>query len=351
MSQATLKSKMEFWAYRLSTTVKSFKELYSLSPEKVNAFVKSYDVFNHEWQDEEELVSKLGKDYYPKAKQEVINYYSVLNHLCAIGQVEKMYIPPAIDLSKSITANQKLLEQRIAKDLRLKKGDKVLDIGCGRGRIAGHIASISGAHVTGMNIDTVQLESAVRFAKAKGLPCQFQVGDLNDLPLPFADSSLDGIYEVQVFTYSKDLLKLFKELHRVLKPGARFACLDWFSLDNYDPKNEHHADLMRKVKPLIGAIGTRSTKKFVDLLKKAGFEIIADENPSVDGLQAPLIDNADKFFTRVTKMIKFLVKIKVLPGHFIPLFDRMTQDGQAFVEADRLRIMTSCHYVVGQKKG
>lgn len=76
-----------------------------LPPEKVDAFVKSYDVFYYDWKNEEELIKELGTDYYKQVKEQLISWYSVLNHLCAIGDVEKMYIPPAMDLSKGVSEN------------------------------------------------------------------------------------------------------------------------------------------------------------------------------------------------------------------------------------------------------
>lgn len=351
MAAGVIKSKTQFFFYRLATIAKSFKTLYTLSPEKIDAFLNSYTIYDHDWRDEEKLIQEMGHDYYNQVKQKLIDYYSVLNHLCSIGQVEKMYIPPAIDLKKSIIANQNLFEKRMAHDLHIKKGDRGLDIGCGRGRIASHVATLTGAKVTGMNIDTNQLESARRFAEAKGLSnqCEFRVGDLNEIPFPFEDNSLDFIYQVQVFSLSRDLGKLFKELYRMLKPGARLACLDWVHFDKYNPEDAHHADLMRRIKPLIGAIGTPSDREYVELMRQAGFKILLSEEASVGGHQGPLIDNADRFYTRLTKLIKFLVKCKILPKHFSVLFDRLTKDGQAFVEADRLGLTTSTFYVLAEK--
>jgi len=343
-------AKVRYWYCRLSTILRSIKTLYTLSPEKVEAFVNSYKIYHYDWKNEEELIGSFGIDYYNSVKKALVDYYSVLNHLCAIGQVEKMYIPAAMDLSKSLIENQKLFERKMCQDLEVGPGSRVLDIGCGRGRIAGHVASSTRAEVTGMNIDPDQLESAREFALGNGLRCQFLLGDLNDLPLPFPDSSFDAVYEVGVFTYSKNLDKLFREIHRVLKPGGRFAALDWMRLPNYDPANPYHLDLMKRIKPLVGAIGTPSADEFAGALKSAGFEILINENASIDGLQAPLIENADQFFTRVTKGIQFLVKWRVLPAHFQILFDRLTQDGEAFVEADRLRIVTSSHYALAKKE-
>jgi len=346
-----VKNKIDFFSYRVGTILKSFKTLYTLPQEKVDAFLGSYNIYDHDWANEEELIKEMGPDYYNQVKKKLVDYYSVLNHLCAIGQVEKMYIPPLMDLSKGILANQILFERKMAKDLGLHKGSRVLDIGCGRGRIASHIASVTGAHVTGINIDTNQLESARRFAKGKNLShrCEFKIADLNEIPLPFEDQSMDAVYQVQVFSYSKDLEKLFSDIYRILKPGGRVACLDWFRLDKYDPKNPEHADLMRRIKPLIGAIGTPAIEDFTRAMEKAGFKVIINENASINGLQAPLIENADNLYTWAGRLINGLVTLRILPRHFQKLFDRLTKDGEAFVEADRKGLVTTSHYIVGQK--
>lgn len=352
MMVSPISSKLQFWAYRLSTILRSFKTLYTLPPEKIDAFLNSYVIYDHDWVKEEELTKDLGPNYEQEIQKKLVDYYSVLNHLCSIGQVEKMYIPPAIDLSSSIIANQRLFEEMMCKDLGLSSGKKVLDIGCGRGRVASHMAKISGAHVVGMNIDPDQLASAKKFALGSGLSdrTQFLQGDLNQIPYAFEDASFDNIYEIQViFSLSKDLGKTIREVHRLLKPGGRFACLEWASLDKFDPKNPHHASLMKRIKPLIGAIGTHSVDGCVRLLENAGFKILKNENASVGGYQAPMIENADKFFTRVKWTLNFLVGCKLLPAHFKALFDRLTQDGEAFIEADRLGLVTTSHYFLVEK--
>ncbi len=348
---STLVPKLQFFGYRIATVARSLKTIYTLPPEKVDAFLRSYEIYDHDWEDESKLVESMGSDYYNEIQKKLVDYYSVLNHLCALGQVEKMYIPPAMDLKKSIIKNQALFEELMAGDLELKPGNKALDIGCGRGRVASHIAKLTGAAVTGMNLDLDQLASAKRFAAAKGLnkQCQFIHGDLNQHPLPFSDGSFDAVYHIQVFSYAKDLQKLMDDIYRVLKKGGKFACLDWVSLANYNPKDPHHADLIRRIKPLIGAVGTPSVEKYTKCIENAGFKMLKSENPSVGGTQAPLIDKADKFYTRLQKMIELLVKCKVLPKHFSVLFERLTRDGQAFVEADRKQIATSCYYLVAEK--
>lgn len=344
-------SKIGFFNYRVKTILNSFKVLYSLPSEKLDAFLNSYNIYDHDWVNKDQLVKDMGEDYYSEVKRKLIDYYCVLNHLCSLGQIEKMYIPPAIDLSKGIIANQDLYEEKMSRDLGVFGPEKkILDIGCGRGRVAAHVASFTGSNVVGINIDSDQLESAKTFAQKKGFneQCTFQMADLNEIPFPFPDNSFDGIYHVQVFSYSKDLKSLCKELNRILKPGGKIACLDWVRL-KYDATNPEHEELMKRIKPLIGAIGTPSVDEYVDALRSGGFKVLTNENASINGLQAPLIENADRFFTRLSKLIKFLVRWKVLPRHFQALFDRLTKDGEAFVQADRMGLVTTSHYIVAQK--
>jgi sterol 24-C-methyltransferase len=137
----------------------------------------------------------------------------------------------------------------------------------------------------------------------------------------------------------------------MLKPGGKFGCLEWVILKEFDPKNTHHNYLMKQIKPLIGAIGNPTTDQYVKALKKAGFDVLINENASLDGLQAPLIENADKFYTRLGRILDTLVRCKVLPVHFNTLFERLSRGGEAFIEADRMRLVTTSHYIVAQKKG
>ncbi len=345
------KIKFNYFINRIFTILSSIRTIYKLSPEKVNDFLASYEMFDLDWVDEEHLIEKLGMDYYQEIQKKLVHYYSVLNHLCAIGQVEKMYIPPIMDTSASIRTNQLLFEKQMSLDLNLKSNSEVLDIGCGRGKIACHIASLTGANVTGINIDTNQLESARKFTKGKDLAeqCRFKQADFNLLPLPFPDNSLNAAYEIQAFSYAKTLTAICRDVYRILTSKGRFACLDWVQLDKYDSQNSEHTNLMKQIKPLIGAIGTPTIEGFESAFKEAGFKILISKNISINGLQAPLIENADRFFKLIAHIVHRLVKWNLIPQHFKILFDRLTKDGQAFIKADYKGLVTTSYYIMGEK--
>lgn len=325
--------------YRLKTALRSLIAIYRLPQEQIDAFLRSYESFNKEISDENE-------------EQSIANYYSVLNHLCALGEVEKMYIPPVMDLAKGIFDNQLLFEEKMSHDLNIKEGDKVLDMGCGRGRVAAHVATMTNAKVTGFNIDDVQLASAQEYASLNQLTdkCQFIKANLNE-PFPFKNDSFDSLYQIQVLTYAKNKEELFAEMFRVLKPGGKISFLDWVQLDNYDMNNAHHRDLLNRVKPLIGAIDTPTPDEIKNTLEKVGFKVLLNKDISVGGHQAPLIEKADKYYEHMQKLVYFMVKLHLLPKHFKILFDRFAQDGESFIEADQLGLFTTSCQTIAVKPG
>ncbi|BCR87781.1 class I SAM-dependent methyltransferase [Aspergillus chevalieri] len=328
----------------------AFRYLANLNQKEVDDFMASYVIYNLDWSNEQQMVETLGPNYQEKVGDCLKSYYGVLNHLCALGDVEKMYIPPFMSRKATVLENQLLYEVSIARDLELKPGDRVLDLGCGRGRVAAHMSAVSGAHITGLNIDPNQIAQARDFNAKQGFTeNKFVEQDFNALPLPFADSSFDAFYQIQAFSLCKDLRKLCAEIFRVLKPGARFSMLDWVSFDAYDPQNPEHDALMRRVKPLIGAVGTPTPKLLEDALTDAGFSVVKSDNASLDGLQAPLIETVDTYFRTMRGVILALVKVRVLPPHFKTLINRLCLDGEAFVEMDYKRLITTSYRIIAQK--
>jgi len=318
-------------------------KLYRLPKETVDAFMKSYDLF------EDDIVTDNDS--------KIVDYYSVLNHLCAIGDVEKMYIPPIIDPKVGIKENQILFERKMIDDIGLGHdsnssnfGFRVLDVGCGRGRIAHHVQKVTGATVFGLNIDRTQIESAKDYARQNNLDefLFFTEGNYNER-LPYVDNNFDALYQVQALTYAKNMDDLCKEMYRVLKPRGKLSFLEWVKLDNFNPTDPHHQDLLKKIKPLIGAVSTPSPTDLISSLEKAGFKILFSGDISLEGHQTDLIIKAKKYFEGVGKWIKFLTTIKLLPRHIKILFDRFNKDGDAFIEADQLKLFTTSYQIVAQK--
>jgi len=314
----------------------------------------------------ESLIKKFGPNYSAEIAKRLEAYYRVLNHLCALHELEKMYIPPLVDARVGISANQTLWEsQFLFEDLNVLKPAtaaeqpavprlaRVLDIGCGRGRVAAHMATLGAGQVSvfGINVDRDQLASAEANRTRRGLQgvLAFERGDVNAVPLAFGDEHFDAIYHVQVFSYSKDLEALMRDIYRMLKPGGRFVCLDWVLEPAFDPNDAHHQDLLKRIKPLIGAIGCPTVARYENAIKGAGMQLLKSLDVSIDANQAPLIRMASVAFVKAESRVRALRRLHLVSKQVPALLERFNLDGEAFIEAVDKKLVTSSWYFVAQK--
>lgn len=93
-------------------------------------------------------------------------YHKVLNNMLSVFDLEKLYIPPQLDPKQGLYGNHILCEQALVEELALaaRDGHILLDMGCGRGRIAHRFAAMTGGQVSGYNIDPDQIDNAVEWA-------------------------------------------------------------------------------------------------------------------------------------------------------------------------------------------
>jgi malonyl-CoA O-methyltransferase len=96
-------------------------------------------------------------------------------------------------------------------------GLAVLDLGCGTGRHALRLAA-AGAEVTAVDFSEGMLAEARRKPGAELI--RFLVHDLHH-PLPLPAGSFDRVVSGLVLEHLRDLDGFFREVHRMLRPGAR----------------------------------------------------------------------------------------------------------------------------------
>jgi len=104
-----------------------------------------------------------------------------------------------------------------------KPGMKILDLGCGNGRLY-EIFKDKNVNYIGIDIS----EKLIRLAQTKYPEAQFLVGD--GLDLPFKDNSFDVIYSIAVFHHlpSQRLrIQFLKEARRVLKKDGKIILTVW----------------------------------------------------------------------------------------------------------------------------
>ncbi len=98
--------------------------------------------------------------------------------------------------------------------------DHLLDVGSGLGGPARWLSTRFGCRVTGIDVTPEFCAIAEHFTRLIGLDARvhFQVG--NALAMPFDDGTFEGAYSMFVSMNIADKMQLYREIHRVLKPGG-----------------------------------------------------------------------------------------------------------------------------------
>lgn len=146
------------------------------------------------------------------------------------------------------------------------QGKRILDIGCGIGGPAFEMATTFGAEVVGIDIEAPLIERAKEAAEKKGLANQCSFETVEAGPLVFPDASFDIVVTSGAITQVADKVGIFKECHRVLRPGGAVSCYDWLKSEATLSEDMYY---WFKMEGLTYALGT--LEEYEAHLQTAGF--------------------------------------------------------------------------------
>ena len=111
--------------------------------------------------------------------------------------------------------------------LHLRPDAFVLEVGCGSGGYALHLAEKVGCRLVGLDINAPGVRNANQLALARGLASQarFEQCDASK-NLPFDDKTFDAVFSNDVLCHLPGRPEVLGEIFRVLKPGGRMLFSD-----------------------------------------------------------------------------------------------------------------------------
>ena len=118
---------------------------------------------------------------------------------------------------------------------RLPDGARVLELGCGTGQLARHVAD------AGFSVSAIDLSPGnIAAATARGVDAR--VADFSDLP--FEDNSFDAAFAVQSLIHvpKGDLPDVHREIRRILTDGSILLSVTWGGESHEGPVEDEWLD-------------------------------------------------------------------------------------------------------------
>src|SRR5262249_35853123 len=114
-----------------------------------------------------------------------------------------------------------------ASTLALDGASRVLEIGCGSGGPALHLARVTGCEIVGVDVHADGVANATRMGREAGLDARasFVCADAAEA-LPFASGSFGSLLCVDAINHLRDRPRVLDEWARVLAPGGRVLFTD-----------------------------------------------------------------------------------------------------------------------------
>jgi len=167
----------------------------------------------------------------------------------------------------------------LAELVELSPRQRVLDVGCGLGGTARHLAAQHGVEVTGIDLTAEYCEVGNLLSARTGLEASVRLLAGDALDLPFAGGDFDLVWTEHAAMNIADKRRLYGEMRRVLDAGGRLALYDIVQGDG----GEVHFPVPWARRPEISFLA--SAGELPVLLEQSGFEVGAWRDVSSDGLE------------------------------------------------------------------
>ncbi len=290
----------------------------------------------------------------------VNRYYDLVTDFYEFGWGQSFHFAPrrrGERFKESLLRHQHYLADRLS----LKPGMEVLDVGCGVGGPMGNMARHSGAGFVGINNNAYQIERAKLHTRDVRALCRFIHGDY--MQIPEDDDRYDAAIAIESMPHAPDKTAAFREVFRVLSPGACFGGYEWCLTDRFDSGNAEHRRIRDDIVKGDAMPDIPSMPEICAALRTAGFELLEarDRAPESDP-QTPwyrALQGRDFSLSSIprTPFGRALTNLTLRVGERVRLFPEgaravstlLNRAADALVEGGRSGIFTPMFFFLARK--
>lgn len=229
-----------------------------------------------------------------------------------------------------IAATMRDSGEALIRSLGIRRGDKVLDLGCGDGTTALPAARL-GAEVLGVDISRNLVQAGNRRAAEAGLAnCRFQHGDASQLST-IEDDSFDHVVSIFGAMFAPKPFDVARQMVRVTRPGGQIAMGNWIPND---------PTLVAQILKISSAYSPPPPEGFISPMTW-GIRSNVEERFNAAGVPASDISFAEETYTFnfAGSPSEFVSTFRHFYGPTMNAFDAAARDGRSDALAGELEAL------------